>query len=231
MPDLGMPVVRSLLIIGLLSVSVNLQAQRTVLDFDQGVQAAEVGNYAEAYCIWKPLANLGHADAQYRLGWLYAKGLGLAVDETEAVAWWQLAAKSGHADAMYRLGWAYEHAEGVDKDYQLAVEYYLQAAGHGHEDAQELLQLLLMKGKPDVMEKLADLLSRQPDALGEIHHIDVDRANVREQASKSGKLLVTLSRNDAVTVLGQSDQWLRVWLPDNKDFGWVFHKLVSIKEE
>ena len=127
-------------------------SQGSRLDFDNGVAAAQAGNYAVAYCIWKPLADLGHAEAQYRLGWLYAKGLGLAVDEATAIYWWKQAAGLSHADSLFRLGWAYEHAEGTEKDVAQAMNYYLQAAHHGQEDAIELLQLMLMRDNKEVTQ-------------------------------------------------------------------------------
>ena len=57
------------------------------------------GNFAEAYCKWKPLAQRGYAEAQYNLGWLYANGNGLNVDLQLAHHWWAAAARQGHADA------------------------------------------------------------------------------------------------------------------------------------
>ena len=46
------------------------------------------GDYAEAYCLWRPLAEQGYAEAQYHLGWLYANGNGLAVDIDRALGFW-----------------------------------------------------------------------------------------------------------------------------------------------
>ena len=73
-----------LLFLLILSASISAHAQLSAtggqMDFDRGATAAEQVNYAEAYCIWRPLADSGHAESQYRLGWLYAKGLGLAID-------------------------------------------------------------------------------------------------------------------------------------------------------
>ena len=202
-------------------------AQNSRLNFDQGVSAAEAGNYAEAYCIWKPLADFGHAEAQYRLGWLYAKGLGLAINEATAIYWWKLAADLGHAGALFSLGWTYEHGDEIKRDIAQAMSYYLQAASHGQEDAIELLQLMLMRDNKEVRQGLAELLKNNPRALGEFHEIAVTRANIRKGSNKNAKLLTTLKQGDELVVLGKKGNWLRIWIVEKQQFGWVFKRLVS----
>lgn len=56
-------------------------------EFETALEAARRGDFAEAYCTWKPLAHAGHAAAQYHLGWMYSNGEGLAVNDVEAVRW------------------------------------------------------------------------------------------------------------------------------------------------
>ncbi len=41
-------------------------------DFDKGVDAYKSGDFATALREWRPLAEQGHADAQYSLGLMYA---------------------------------------------------------------------------------------------------------------------------------------------------------------
>ena len=200
--------------------------QTSHLDFEEGVAAAQAGNYAEAYCIWKPLADLGHAEAQYRLGWLYAKGLGLAINETAAVNLWKLAANLGHADAMFRLGWAYEHGEGVVKDLSRAMGYYMRAARLGQEDAIEFVQLMLMRDNREIVEGIGKLLRQNPRALGKYTAIGVPKANVRRGPNKNARLITTLSQGDELVVLGRSGNWLRIWLVEQQRFGWIFKRLV-----
>lgn len=51
-----------------------------------------------------PLAEEGHAAAQYFLGSSYAKGLGGPQDYAQAGYWWLKAAGQGHAVAQSNLG-------------------------------------------------------------------------------------------------------------------------------
>jgi TPR repeat protein/beta-lactamase regulating signal transducer with metallopeptidase domain len=49
-------------------------------------------------------ADRGEVEAQYHLGYMYDKGLGVQADDTQAVTWYTKAAEQGHADAQSRLG-------------------------------------------------------------------------------------------------------------------------------
>ncbi len=53
-------------------------------------------------------AKLGNADAQYNLGVLYAKGIGVKKDREEAVKWHRRAANQGNAKAQEALEIVYE---------------------------------------------------------------------------------------------------------------------------
>ena len=91
-----------------------------------------------------------HADAQFRLGILYAEGRGVARrDDAKAVEWYERAAKQGHADAQFRLGILYAEGRGrgVARDDAKAVEWYERAAKQGHAYAQFRLGEMLEAGK------------------------------------------------------------------------------------
>ncbi len=49
----------------------------------------------------RKLAEQGDADAQFKLGYLYAKGLGVPVDAKEAERWFGKAAEQGHVGAEF----------------------------------------------------------------------------------------------------------------------------------
>jgi tetratricopeptide (TPR) repeat protein len=96
--------------------------------FEDGVAAHERGDYATALRLWRPLAEQGTADAQYKLGVMYAKGRGFPQDYAEAAKWFRLAAEQGDADAQFDLGFMYERGEGVPQDYAEAVKWWRKAA-------------------------------------------------------------------------------------------------------
>ena len=116
-------------------------------DLDAGLKAAQAGDFQTALKEWKPLADQGHAYAQYNLGLMYANGEGVAEDDAEAVRWYRLAADQGHADAQYNLGWMYAIGEGVVEDDAEAVRWYRLAADQGHADAQNNLGVMYDNGR------------------------------------------------------------------------------------
>ncbi len=62
-----------------------LSAPVLAADFQAGLDTAERVDYAAALKEWRPLAEQGHAKAQYNLGVMYDDGEGVAQDYAEAV--------------------------------------------------------------------------------------------------------------------------------------------------
>lgn len=85
--------------------------------FQEGISAAQQGDYITAFHEWKPLAEKGNVSAQYNLGLMYYDGQGVTQDYVRAVEWYRKAAKQGDADAQYNLGKMYSHGQGVIQDY------------------------------------------------------------------------------------------------------------------
>ncbi|MEQ9144210.1 MAG: tetratricopeptide repeat protein [Parvibaculaceae bacterium] len=71
--------------------------------FMQGIYLFDAGDYAGAAENWRPLADAGVAEAQFRLGQLYQFGLGMGRDIEQARRWLGAAADSGHAEARKAL--------------------------------------------------------------------------------------------------------------------------------
>jgi hypothetical protein len=184
------------------------------------------GNFAEAYCQWKPLAEQGHAESQYNLGWLYANGNGMNVDLHKAGRWWLAAAQQGHADAQFAIGMALTTGEGFPKDMAQATDWFLRAARQGHRDSREILSRL--NSDPAV-----DLLEAQPALLGEPWFgwpgvITGERINVRAEPSTKSEVVTQLDKGSRVRVLGRHGDWLQVAFPaeDGTRIVWIYHSLV-----
>ena len=114
-------------------------------DYDAGLKAAQAGDFQTALKEWKPLADQGHAYAQYNLGLMYANGYGVPEDDAEAVRWYRLAADQGHAGAQYNLGVMYASGRGVVEDDAEAARWYRLAADQGHAYAQNSLGAMYAK--------------------------------------------------------------------------------------
>ena len=62
---------------------------------EDGLADAQRGDYETALKFWRPLAEQGHAKAQFNLGLMYFIGRGIPQDDAAAVKWWRLAAEQG----------------------------------------------------------------------------------------------------------------------------------------
>jgi TPR repeat protein len=83
---------------------------------------------ARALELLKAAANLGHHEAQYRVGLYYDRGIVVAEDSKEAAHWYSQAAEGGSASAQFSLGICYSKGIGVPQDDAQALEW-LQKAG------------------------------------------------------------------------------------------------------
>jgi TPR repeat protein len=96
----------------------------------------------EKFAETKMKAEAGDAEAQYALGWMYARGEGVPKDAAKEFEWFQKAAVQGYAKAQEGLGACYYFGIGVPKNAAKAVEWFQKAAVQGTAGAQ--LQLGLM---------------------------------------------------------------------------------------
>ena len=97
---------------------------------EDGMVAYQEKDYLKAIQLWRPLAQAGDAEAQYRLGVMYAEGRGVAPNDAEAALWFERAAEQGEPMAQYNLGASYAEGSG-------------RAQGHGHRS-----QVVPPRGRP-----------------------------------------------------------------------------------
>lgn len=99
-------------------------------DLVKGRAAYRSGDYETALKEFKESAEQGNGHAQYDLGLLYRRGLGVAVDYKEAAKWFAKAANKDIHRAQSALGGLYSLGRGIDHDHYRAYFWYLTAA-HG----------------------------------------------------------------------------------------------------
>ncbi len=191
--------------------------------------AMQRGDYAEAYCMLRPLANRGNTESEYTLGWMYFNGYGLSVDEARAILWWTKAADQGHAEASFAIAMAYLAGEGVDKDEGTALEWLLRAAKHGQEDAAYIIRSRVALGSKAAKAFVKELIRTNSSILNERLWVRVGKANVRSGPAKGHKLLVTLKKNDPLIELNRRGKWLQIGIPGTETLGWIYNSLVTKK--
>ncbi len=111
-------------------------------NLEDGIEAAESGDFKKAYKLYLFEAKRGNTSAQAKLGVLYAIGLGVPKDDKEAAKWYRMAALKGDAKAQNNLGIHCALGLGVPQDDREAAKWFSMAAKQG--DAKSQLSLGIM---------------------------------------------------------------------------------------
>jgi len=201
---------------------------------DDAVEAMRAGDFAEAYCIIRPLAEHGDADAQYNIGWMYLNGYGLRINDTLALEWWQRASKQGHIDASFSIGMLYSLGEGrVAKDLDLAIDYYLLAARNEQEDAIALLQSMMMRNDKAILSRMNDIVNQYGLLFGKKRLVKAKKLNARTGPSAKEKIVTKLIKEQAVLELYKKGRWSQVALLGDAGVGrtvWVYNPLLEASQ-
>ena len=96
---------------------------------------------------WHKAAEGGHSGAQFRLGYFYEEGIGVAKNVVTSAEWYAKAAFKGYAAAQFCLGLLYMNGEGVAQDFKGAARWYAKAAAQGYAGAEYNLGCLFRDGK------------------------------------------------------------------------------------
>jgi len=95
----------------------------------------------------KRAAEQGNALAQFRLGWMYANGRGVARNDAEAVKWLKKSVEQGNAYAQNELGAMYISGRGVAQNDAEAVKWFAKSAEQGYAGAQRNLGWMYANGR------------------------------------------------------------------------------------
>ena len=221
------PVNRPFTILLLLCAAMPTSATR----LDDAVTAMRAGDFAEAYCIMRPLADDGDPDAQYNIGWMYLNGYGLRINDNLALEWWRKAAQQGHTDASFSIGMLYSLGEGeVPKDTDKAIDAYLVAAEDGHDDAIIILKSLIKRNDRYMRARLHDIMDEHASLFGEYRQVKANKLNARSGPSTSDGIIAQLVKDQIVLVIEQQGQWSHVVMLENDQVDqavWVYTPLLQ----
>ncbi len=115
----------------LVAILLTLAAPAAAQDFNVGLEAYQRGDFEAALQEWRPLAEQGHAEAQFNLGNMYRAGLGVSEDHDEAAKLFRKAAEQGNIEAQLNLVTMYTKGEGVARDQAEAMKWLHKAAEQG----------------------------------------------------------------------------------------------------
>jgi len=222
---------KNLLITGLLFLSFDACAK----ELDDAVDAMRAGDFAEAYCIMRPLAEAGDADAQYNIGWMYLNGYGLRTNDNLALQWWEKASAQGNSDASLSIGMLYSLGEGdVAKDLNKAIDYYLLAASDGQEDAITILRSMMQRNDREMRGRMHSIITQHGSLFGEKYLVKANKLNARVEPSTESKVIARLVKGQAVLELQRQRAWSQVVVLDDETIDrtvWVYNPLLEKNPE
>jgi hypothetical protein len=131
----------------LFALSLLFCSTAAVAGLKEGYEALSKKDYVTAANEYRPMAERGDPEAQYRIGRMYEFGNGYAQDKAQGIAWIRKAAAQSHAGAEQELGVIYATGDGVKQDNVQAVAWFRKAAEQGEATAQYNLGLLYAKGQ------------------------------------------------------------------------------------
>jgi hypothetical protein len=124
-------------------------------------------DYATAMRWYRQASDAGCSEAMFRIGVLYAEGLGVPQDYAQALAWYRKAADQGQSNAQINLGVLYAEGLGVPQDYARALASFRMAADRGDAKAYFNLSVLYRNGWGVPQDKaLAATWIKKIDARG-----------------------------------------------------------------
>lgn len=88
----------------------------------------------------------GEKNAQFEVGVMYERGIGVNLNQFDAAQWYDKAATQGHINAQYNLGIMYASGRGVIQNDGFAMMWLGLAAKQGDKESRHLL-LTLIDGK------------------------------------------------------------------------------------
>ncbi len=194
--------------------------------FEFAMEKMREGNYAEAYCFLKPLAERGSSKAQYSLGWMYHNGYGLKINDEAAYFWWSQAAEK-NPDAQFAIALLFEQGLGVKKDYDKAASYYVSAMQNGSEDAESYIRSQITGNNGKMRQPIIRAMEGKWGQLnGEPASIKSEKANIRSGGSTKNKILFVLNKGDQIQILAQEGKWYFMVHQEKARTGWVHRSLV-----
>ncbi|MGV8998155.1 MAG: tetratricopeptide repeat protein [Parvibaculaceae bacterium] len=129
-------------------------------NYVRGLRWFDRGDYVAAAELWKPMAEAGDCDAQYRYGHLLWLGLGVETNKAVAQSMWKKAADGGQAKAQIAMGNLafaapdniYQCHEGCSSDAGVAYKWYLLADKNAHYEGERKSVSRLLA---DIRDKLS----------------------------------------------------------------------------
>ena len=107
----------------------------------RGSECYQAGDYNGAFEYFTKAAELGDAEAQFQLGYMYGEGVGVEKDDKKGIYHYEKAAIGGHCGARHNLAYieVKNIIEAKNGNMERAVKHWIIAANLGHEASMKAL--------------------------------------------------------------------------------------------
>jgi tetratricopeptide (TPR) repeat protein len=139
----------------------------------EGTECFKEGDYDKALKYLNKAAELGDAEAHFKLGYMYMEGEGVEKDEGKAIYHYEKAAIDGHPGARHNLACCEEYSHNIER----AVKHYIIAAKLGYEASMKILWRHYSLG--NIAKEVLDTTLRTHQAA-----IDATKSPQREKAEE-----------------------------------------------
>ena len=134
-----------------------------------GLEESKKGDYRSAFEYWTKAADLGYAEAHFRLSDMYYHGRGVEKDERKEIHHLEEAAIGGHPEARFDLG----RIEWGNANYERAKNHMIIGATQGHDASIKILMHTFKGGEVFKIKK--KLVSKEDlEAAFRAHKAAVD---------------------------------------------------------
>ncbi len=125
----------------------SIKANTGNANLDAALNAYRAGDHSAAFNKFQAAANEGNVAAEGWVASMYARGLGVQKNNSEAIKWWRKAAEDGDAKSQSIMGTLYQDGSGVQKDQVEAVKWFRKAANQDYASAQTALGIAYAFGE------------------------------------------------------------------------------------
>lgn len=197
-------------------------------------------NYKQPF--WKLYTDAlrGDKTAEFQVGVMYERGLGVDKNETQAIKWYEKSALQGHIDAQYNIGIMYASGRGVEQNDGFAMMWLSLAAKQGDKEARKLL-LSIIDGKLDTKsEKNTNNKVEPSNVSGGIEGITPVKFSCKEENSvctqAGGSICTRYKEKTTFTAKSKRGDYYKIsgivtpqgWKPFEQE-GWINASMVEIR--
>ncbi len=148
----------------ILAIALSFASISALADYDEGLRAYRIRDYTTAIREFKIAGERGNTEAQYYLGNMFVRGMGVNQSDKEAMRWFSAAADQGHPASQFNVGLMLMEGRGQRKDLEKAYYWFVLAANGNAPD----IAGLAAKNRDVIKARLTPQQLEDADALVKI---------------------------------------------------------------